>query len=76
METESQEYPSESSGKEPQTENPDDYPPVDLSSRSEFPDSSVPIYYQDYYDYDPNEAAYLAFTKEIVHLLNYSQMAP
>jgi len=64
METESQEYPSESSGKEPQTENPDDYPPVDLSSRSEFPDSSVPIYYQDYYDYDPNEAAYLAFTKE------------
>ena len=56
------EYPTESSGKEPQTDYPDDYPPVDLSSRSEFPDSSVPIYYQDYYDY--NEAADLAFTKE------------
>ena len=57
------EYPTESSGKEPQIDNSYDYPPVDLSSRSEFApiDSSVPVYY---YDYDPNEAAYLTFTKD------------
>ena len=57
------ENPTESSGKEPQTESYD-YPPVDLSSRSEFEDLPVPAYYPDYYDYDPNEAAYLTFTKE------------
>lgn len=64
METENQDYQTESSGKEPITDNPIDYPPVDLSpvdlsSRSEQDQS---FSYYDYYG-DPNEAEDLSFTQ-------------